>query len=136
MRWLISSRLIWIYTVCKCVSEFTLCPNLPDFTLLHVYMYYTFLKDLKLLFVKHHRIFVLFIFIYLFFYSYYLFLGAGGGGLVRYINVSVYSHQGKIQLIYNELSTDENSQKYENCAYLHLLHILYILRFCNSKVYF
>ena len=23
-------RLIWITTVCKCVSEFTWCPNLPD----------------------------------------------------------------------------------------------------------
>ena len=33
MRRLIRSRLIWIYTVCKCVSEFTWCPNLPDFTL-------------------------------------------------------------------------------------------------------
>ena len=29
----IRSRLIWIYHVCKCVSEFTWCPNLPDFTL-------------------------------------------------------------------------------------------------------
>ena len=27
-------RLIWISTVCKCVSEFTWCPNLPDFTLI------------------------------------------------------------------------------------------------------
>ena len=27
-------RLIWISTVCKCVSEFTRCPKLPDFTLL------------------------------------------------------------------------------------------------------
>ena len=34
MRRLIRSRLIWIYTVCKCVSEFTWCPNLPNFTLL------------------------------------------------------------------------------------------------------
>ena len=34
MRRLIRSRLIWIYTVCKCVSEFTWCPNLPDFALL------------------------------------------------------------------------------------------------------
>ena len=29
MRRLIRSRLIRIYTVCKCVSEFTGCPNLP-----------------------------------------------------------------------------------------------------------
>ena len=34
MRRLIRSRLIWIYTICKCVSEFTWCPNLPDFTLI------------------------------------------------------------------------------------------------------
>ena len=34
MRRLIRSRLIWISTVCKCVSEFTQCPNLPDFTLI------------------------------------------------------------------------------------------------------
>ena len=33
MRRLIRSRLIWIYTVCKCVSKFTWCPNLPYFTL-------------------------------------------------------------------------------------------------------
>ena len=33
MRRLIRSRLISIYIVCKCVSEFTWCPNLPDFTL-------------------------------------------------------------------------------------------------------
>ena len=33
MRRLIRSRLIWIYTVCKCVSEFTWCPNLPAFSL-------------------------------------------------------------------------------------------------------
>ena len=33
MRRLIRSRLIWIYTACKCVSVFTWCPNLPDFTL-------------------------------------------------------------------------------------------------------
>ena len=33
MRRLVRSRLIWIYTVCKCVSELTWCPNLPDFTL-------------------------------------------------------------------------------------------------------
>ena len=33
MRRLIRSRLIWIYTIWKCVSEFTWCPNLPDFTL-------------------------------------------------------------------------------------------------------
>ena len=33
MRRLIRSRLIWISTVCKRVSEFTSCPNLPDFTL-------------------------------------------------------------------------------------------------------
>ena len=35
MRRLIRSRLIWVYTVCKCVSEFTWCPNLHDFTLDH-----------------------------------------------------------------------------------------------------
>ena len=34
MRRLIRSRLIWIYTVCKCVSEFTWCPNLSDFILI------------------------------------------------------------------------------------------------------
>ena len=34
MRRLIRSRLIWIYTVCKCVSEFTRCQKLPDFTLI------------------------------------------------------------------------------------------------------
>ena len=33
MRRLIRSRLIWISTVCKRMSEFTWCPNLPDFTL-------------------------------------------------------------------------------------------------------
>ena len=33
MRRLIRSRLIWIYIVCKCVSEFTWCPNSPDITL-------------------------------------------------------------------------------------------------------
>ena len=33
MRRLIRSRLIWISTVCKSVSEFTRCPKLPDFTL-------------------------------------------------------------------------------------------------------
>ena len=33
MRRLIRSRLIWISTVCKWLSEFTWCPNLPDFTL-------------------------------------------------------------------------------------------------------
>ena len=32
MRRLIRSGLIWIYTVCKCVSEFNSCPNLPGFT--------------------------------------------------------------------------------------------------------
>ena len=36
MRRLIRSRLIWIYSVCKCVSEFTWCPNLPDFTLVDI----------------------------------------------------------------------------------------------------
>ena len=35
MRRLIRSRLIWIYTVCKCVSEFTWCRGLPDFILLY-----------------------------------------------------------------------------------------------------
>ena len=35
MRGLIRSRLIWMSTVCKCVSEFTWWPNLPDFTLMH-----------------------------------------------------------------------------------------------------
>ena len=34
MRRLIRSRLMWISTVCKCMSEFTWCPKLPDFTLL------------------------------------------------------------------------------------------------------
>ena len=34
MRRLIWSRLIGIYTVCKCVSDFTWCPNLPNFSLL------------------------------------------------------------------------------------------------------
>ena len=34
MRRLIRSRLIWIYTVCKCSSEFTCCPNIPNLTLL------------------------------------------------------------------------------------------------------
>ena len=33
MRRLIRSCLIWISTVCKCMSEFTWCPKLPDFTL-------------------------------------------------------------------------------------------------------
>ena len=33
MRRLIRSRLIRIFTVCKCLSEFTWCPKLPDFTL-------------------------------------------------------------------------------------------------------
>ena len=33
MRRLIRSRLIWICTVCKCVSKLTGCPNLPYFTL-------------------------------------------------------------------------------------------------------
>ena len=31
MRRLIRSRLIWIYTVCKFVSEFTWCPKFHDF---------------------------------------------------------------------------------------------------------
>ena len=34
MKRLIRSRLIWIFTVCKRVSEFTCCPNLPDFNFL------------------------------------------------------------------------------------------------------
>ena len=34
IRRLIRSRLTWIYTVCKCVSEFTRCQKLPDFTLI------------------------------------------------------------------------------------------------------
>ena len=34
MRRLIKSRLIWIFPVCKCMSEFTRCPKLPDFTLM------------------------------------------------------------------------------------------------------
>ena len=29
---MIRSRLIWISTVCKCMSEFTWCPKLPDFS--------------------------------------------------------------------------------------------------------
>ena len=33
MRRLIRSGLIWISTVCKCVSELTWCPKLSDFTL-------------------------------------------------------------------------------------------------------
>ena len=33
MRRLIKSRLIWIVTVCKCMSEFTCCPKFPGFTL-------------------------------------------------------------------------------------------------------
>ena len=33
MRRLIRSRLFWISSVCKCMSEFTWCPKLPDFTL-------------------------------------------------------------------------------------------------------
>ena len=28
---ILKRRFIWIYTVCECVSEFTRCPNLPDF---------------------------------------------------------------------------------------------------------
>ena len=34
MRHIIKGRLIWIFTVCKCMSEFTQCPTLPDFTLM------------------------------------------------------------------------------------------------------
>ena len=34
MRRLIRSRLIWISTVCKCISEFIWCPKLPDLTLI------------------------------------------------------------------------------------------------------
>ena len=34
MSRLIRSRLIWIYNVCKCVSQFAWCPNLPDFTIM------------------------------------------------------------------------------------------------------
>ena len=34
MRRLVRSRLIWIYTICKCVSELTWCLNLPNFTLI------------------------------------------------------------------------------------------------------
>ena len=33
IRRLIMSRLIKISTVCMCMSEFTRCPKLPDFTL-------------------------------------------------------------------------------------------------------
>ena len=36
MRRLTRSRLIWISTVCKCISELTHCPKLPDFTLPHL----------------------------------------------------------------------------------------------------
>ena len=32
MRRLFMSRLIKIFTICKCMSEFTWCPKLPDFT--------------------------------------------------------------------------------------------------------
>ena len=32
MRLLIKSCLIWISSFCKCMSEFTVCPKLPDFT--------------------------------------------------------------------------------------------------------
>ena len=35
MRRLLMSRLIWIFTVCKRMSEFTHCPKLPDFTRLN-----------------------------------------------------------------------------------------------------
>ena len=40
MRRLIKSRLIWmsnVSTVCKCMSEFTWCQKLPDFTLINSY---------------------------------------------------------------------------------------------------
>ena len=37
MRRLIRSRLIWISTVCKCISEFTWYPKFHDFTLGHIY---------------------------------------------------------------------------------------------------
>ena len=47
MRRLIRSRLIWIYTVCKCVSDFTWCPNLPDFTL-YCDCYILYIKLLKI----------------------------------------------------------------------------------------
>ena len=33
MRRLIRSRPIWMSTVCKCISEYTRCPKLPDLTL-------------------------------------------------------------------------------------------------------
>ena len=33
MRRLVRSCLVWISSVCKCMSEFTWCPKLPDFTL-------------------------------------------------------------------------------------------------------
>ena len=36
-------RLIWTYTVCKCVSEFAWSPNLPDFTLSNTWYFATFM---------------------------------------------------------------------------------------------
>ena len=44
MRRLLGSRLIWIFTVCKRMSELTRSPNLPGFTL----SVYHFRKDVRL----------------------------------------------------------------------------------------
>ena len=41
MRRLIRSRLIWITTVWKCVSEINWYPNLPDLTLYHLAVVFT-----------------------------------------------------------------------------------------------
>ena len=48
MRRLIRSRFIWIYSICKCVSDFTWCPNLHDFTLMNQ-------PDSKLNIKKYHE---------------------------------------------------------------------------------
>ena len=47
MRRLIRSRLIWISTFCKCMSEFTQCPKLPDFTLLF-FFYFSWSNAIRL----------------------------------------------------------------------------------------
>ena len=51
MSRLTRSRLIWISTVCKCVSEFTWCPKFHDFTL--VLCYFQTAKKLTRLFSTH-----------------------------------------------------------------------------------
>ena len=153
MRQLIRSRLIWIFSVCKCMSEFTWCLKLPDFTQ-HVFLIDSTMMILRLSLSTYQPVCVMNVYLFVWFNSlrpsqhFFSYVGTGLFGLNQFyagINVSCPRHNAvlpvRLLLINIYVSANMYIRPLVNSAYQKInflisqpKHMLWVL-FWTPKTY-